>query len=171
MWTKTALKGIEPQEDYNNQSKYGPVAANTRKPAKLDSLPEPSFENLIKQFKADVSANRGHPEVLKRKKEVITNPDLLWRPGFCVPNFNYQDPRFAPGGNPFTKDIMILPEDQKGKPILATFSDGGGTQYEFKGKVFYITKVQQNRMAALHIGTICQLKSGGVNHSRSSLRV
>ena len=146
---KTALKGIEPQDDYNEQSKYGPVSANTRKPAKLDPFPEPSFENLIEQFKADVAANRGDPAVLARKKQAIDNPDLLWRPGFCVPNTNYQDPRFAPGGNPFTRDIMIQSEDQKGKPILATFGDGGDTQYEFKGKVFYITKDQEKRSAAI----------------------
>lgn len=146
---KSALKGIEPQVDFNEQSKYGPVSANTRKPAKLAPFPEPSFENLIEQFKADVAANRGDPEVLARKKQAIENPDLLWRPGFCVPNSNYQDPRFAPGGNPFTRDIMIQSEDQKGKPILATFGDGGDTQYEFKGKVFYITKEQEERMAAI----------------------
>ena len=68
---KTALKGIEPQEDYNNQSKYGPVAANTREPVELPPFPEPSFERLIEQFKADVAANRGNPEVLKRKKKLL----------------------------------------------------------------------------------------------------
>ena len=146
---KNALKGIEPTKDYNEQSKYGPIAANTREPAKLEPFPEPSFENLIEQFKADVKTNRGDPEVLARKKQAIENPDLLWRPGFCVPNENYQDPRFAPGGNPFRRDIMILREDQKGKPILATFGDGGDTQYEFKGKVFYTTKEQEKRMAAI----------------------
>jgi len=146
---KTALKGVEPQDDYNEQSKYGPVAADARKPAKLAPFLEPSFENLIEQFKADVKANRGDPEVLARKKQAIENPDLLWQPGFCVPNVNYQDPRFAPGGNPFRRDIMILPEDQKGKPILATFGDGGDTQYEFKGTVFYTTREQEKRMSTI----------------------
>ena len=146
---ETALKGVEPQDDYNEQSKYGPVAANTRKQVELPPFPEPSFERLIEQFKADVKANRGDPEVLARKKQAIENPDLLWTPGFCIPNQNDQDPRFAPGGNPFGRDIMILPEDQKGKPIFATFGDGGDTQYEFKGKVFYTTKEQEKIMVAI----------------------
>ena len=36
---KNALKGIEPTKDYNEQSKYGPVAANTREPGKTGSFP------------------------------------------------------------------------------------------------------------------------------------
>ena len=43
---KPNLKGVEPQEDYNDQSQYGPVAANSREPVELPPFPEPSFERL-----------------------------------------------------------------------------------------------------------------------------
>ena len=79
---KNALKGIEPTKDYNEQSKYGPVAANTRKQAKLKPFLEPSFENLIEQFKADVAANRGNPGALERKRKAIANPNILDWPFF-----------------------------------------------------------------------------------------
>ena len=147
---KTALKGIEPQDDYNNQSKYGPVAANTRKPAKLEPYPEPSFENLIEQFKADVAANRGDPEVLARKKQAIENPDLLWRPSFKVPKKKRQNPRTYPEYNPSADEIRILTHDKKGKPLRAKFFDHpgvpNGLEIEFTGKAYYLTEEQEERM-------------------------
>ncbi len=79
---KNALKGIELQDDYNEQSKYGPVASNAHKPVKLPPFQEPSFEGLIEQFKADVAANRGNPGTLERKRNAIANPNILDWPFF-----------------------------------------------------------------------------------------
>ena len=143
---KTALKGIEPQDDYNEQSKYGPVSANTRKPAKLEPFPEPSFENLIEQFKADVAANRGNPRVLKRKKEAIANPDLLWKPHFRVPVSASSDPEMK-AANIYDGKIKILPHDQKGKPYL--MRPHNGPEIEFTGKIYYTTKEQEERRMAI----------------------
>ncbi len=149
---KTALKGIEPQDDYNEQSKYGPVAANTRKQVELPPFPEPSFERLIEQFKADVAANRGNPEVLKRKKEAIADPDLLWQPHFRVPVSDSSDPELR-GADPFDDKIRILSHDQKGKPIRDKVYDTSGFPtgevIEFTGKVIYTTKDQEERISDL----------------------
>ena len=147
---KNALKGIEPTKDYNEQSKYGPVAANTRKQAKLKPFLEPSFENLIEQFKADVKANRGDPEVLARKKQAIKNPNLLWRPSFRVPKKNRQNPRTYPEYNPSDNEIRILTYDKKGEPLRARYFDHpgvpNGLEIEFTGKAYYLTKEQEERM-------------------------
>ena len=149
---KTALKGIEPQEDYNNQSKYGPVAANTREPVDLPPFPEPSFERLIEQFKADVAENKGNPQMLKRKKEAIADPDLLWQPYFQVPVFASSDPELK-AANYYDDKIRILSHDQKGKPILDKVYDTSGFPtgevIEFTGKVFYTTKDQEERISDL----------------------
>ena len=141
---KTALKGIEPQEDYNNQSKYGPVAANTREPAKLEPYPEPSFERLIEQFKADVAANRGNPEMLKRKKEVIADPDQLWI--IQVPMSTSSSPELK-AANYYDDKIKILRHDQKGKPYL--MRPHNGPEIEFTGKIYYTTKEQEERQMAI----------------------
>ena len=142
---KNALKGIEPTKDYNEQSKYGPVAANTREPAQLEPFPEPSFENLIEQFKADVAAKRGDPEVLARKKQVIKNPDMLWMPYFMVPNYAFASHEFEESNEP--NDVRILSHKEKGNPIIIASRDG--TKSKFKGKVYYLTKEQQERQIAI----------------------
>ena len=147
---KNALKGIEPADDHNEQSKYGPVAANTRKQAKLKPFLEPSFENLIEQFKADVKANRGDPEVLAHKKQAIKNPNLLWRPSFRVPKKNRQNPRTYPEYNPSADEIRILTHNKKGEPLRARYFDHpgvpNGLEIEFTGKAYYLTKEQEERM-------------------------
>ena len=143
---KTALKGIEPQEDYNNQSKYGPVAANTREPVELPPFPEPSFERLIEQFKADVAANRGNPEMLKRKKEAIADPDLLSEPYFQVPVLASPDLELK-AANYYDDKIKILPHDQKGEPYL--MRPHNGPEIEFTGKIYYTTKEQEERQRAI----------------------
>ena len=158
---ETALKGVEPQDDYNEQSKYGPVAANTRKQVELLPFPEPSFERLIEQFKADVAANRGNPEVLKRKKEVIADPDFLWI--IQVPMSTSSDPELRKV-NIFDDKIRILSHDQKGKPILDKVYDTSGFPtgevIEFTGKVIYTTKDQEERISDLwrkHAGAIADV--------------
>ncbi len=143
---KTALKGIEPQDDYNEQSKYGPVAANTRKQVELPPFPEPSFERLIEQFKADVAENKGNPEMLKRKKEAIADPDLLWKPYFQVPVFASSDPELK-AANFYDDKIKILRHDQKGKPYL--IRPHNGPEIEFTGKIYYTTKEQEERRIAI----------------------
>ena len=70
--------GIEPADDYQDQSQFGPVKANAREPVELPPFPELSFAALIERFEADVAANRGDPEVLARKKQVIDKPESLW---------------------------------------------------------------------------------------------
>ena len=148
---KTALKGVEPQDDYNNQSQYGPVAANSREPTQLPPFPEPSFERLIEQFKADVTENKGNPEVLKRKKEAIANPDLLWEPYFKVPVSDILDPDIQPD-NYFDDKIAFRNHDQKGQPFRSSVllrSDYKSIEVDFTGTVFYTTKDQEERMDAL----------------------
>lgn len=147
---KTALKGIEPQDDYNEQSKYGPVTSNSRKSVKLKPFPEATFENLIEQFKVDVKANRGDPEVLARKRQAIANPNLLWKPGFYIPKKeNYVEPSGV-GFDFFQPDtIMILPSDQKGKPVEMSFHGPSSPKHKYPGKVYYLTEDQHNRIFAL----------------------
>lgn len=148
---KTDLRGIEPQDDYNNQSQYGPVAANSREPAQLPPFPEPSFEKLIEQFKVDVAENRGDSEILKRKKEAIADPDLLWNPTFRVPVSASYDPDIK-AVNYFDDSITFRKHDEKGQPIRSRVHlgrDHHGIEVEFTGTVFYTTKDQEERMDAV----------------------
>ncbi len=152
------VETVPEHADPYNQAAYGPVPANSRKPVKLPPFQEPSFERLIEQFKADVAENRGYPESIERKKEVIANPDLLWKPDFAVPIKALYDPALI-GTNPFKDKIKILPYDQKGKPIWDDVRGYPGAIFvdypvdknkaPFTGKIFYMTKGQEERMDAL----------------------
>ena len=147
---KNALKGIEPTDDHNEQSKYGPVAANTRKQAKLKPFLEPSIENLIEQFKADVAANRGDPEVLARKRQAIAAPNLFWKPGFTIPKKVIDVESGGTGLDFFQPDtIMILPLREKGKPVEMSFDSPNSPKHKYPGKVYYLTEDQHNRIFAL----------------------
>ena len=125
-----------------NQSAFGPVAANSRIPAtELPPFEEPSFERLIEQFKIDVAENKGDPEMLKRKKEAIANPDLLWDdPRFKVPTI-------------ITPADLERPEYKQTGPgrviVLTTLGREQSDLRNFSGKVFYTTKEQEERMDAL----------------------
>lgn len=136
---KTAKEFADPY----NQSAFGPVPANSRMPAsELPPFEEPSFERLIEQFKIDVAENKGDPEMLKRKKEAIANPDLLWdAPLFKVPL------TIAPA------DFRERPEYKQTGPgrvlVLTTLGREASDLRDFSGKVFYTTKEQEERMDAL----------------------
>lgn len=135
-----------------NQASYGPVAANSREPIKLPPFPAPSLERLIEQFMVDVANKVDEIEIRKRKKEVIRNPDLLWKPTYIVPKSVYQDPNLI-GVDPFKDKIKILSHDQKGKPLSEKVVNypgiKSGTKLPFTGKVFYTTKDQEMRLSKL----------------------
>ncbi len=147
---KSALKGIEPQDDYNEQSKFGPATSNSRKPVKLKPFIEATFENLIEQFKDDVKSNRGDPEVLARKRQAIANPNLLWKPGFYIPKKEIYVEPSGVGFDFFQPDtIMILPLREKGKPVEMSFHGPSSPKHEYPGKVYYLTEDQHYRIFAL----------------------
>lgn len=105
--------------DPNNQAEFGPVPANYRKPVEQFPFAEPSFERLIEQFKADVAANKGDPEMLKRKKQVVENPDLLWKSNFEVPPkfFRYYKVPPIPKSDGYTEfgEPVHITKDQEEK--------------------------------------------------------
>ncbi len=142
--------GIEPSDDYRDQSQFGPAKANSHEPIELAPFPEPSFAALIERFKADVAANRGEPEVLSRKKQVIDNPELLWNFGtwgipITVPNIFIPD--HDPHGNPSRPDdIMFVPISEKGQPIVLEEDAYGEPKYLYLGTVFYLSEDQQKRI-------------------------
>jgi tetratricopeptide (TPR) repeat protein len=142
---KTAPEHADPY----NQAEHGPVAANSRKPVKL-TIVEPSFERLIEQFKADVTENKGDPEMLKRKRKAIANPDILWDGiGFEVPpTLNFDEIPRLPGYNPTRDKIKIRSYSEKGKPIRGVY-DHDKEVYPFAGKVLYTTKDQEERLDAV----------------------
>ncbi len=119
---KTAPEHADPY----NQAEHGPVAANSRKPVKL-TIVEPSFERLIEQFKADVTENKGDPEMLKRKRKAIANPDILWDGiGFEVPpTLNFDEIPRPPGYNPTRDEIVIRSPFERGKPIRGVYHPCG----------------------------------------------
>ena len=137
------------QADPYNQAEHGPVAANSRKPVKL-TIVEPSFERLIEQFKADDAENKGDPEMLKRKRKAIANPDILWDGiGFEVPpTLNFDEIPRLPGYNPTRDKIKIRSYSEKGKPIHGVY-DHDKEVYPFAGKVIYKTKDQEERLDAV----------------------
>ena len=47
--------GIEPSDDYRDQSQFGSVKANSREPIELPPFPEPSFAALINFFSVETS--------------------------------------------------------------------------------------------------------------------
>ncbi len=109
------------------------------------------LNDLIEQFKADVTENKGNPEVLKRKKEAIANPDLLWKPYFKVPVSDILDPDIQPD-NYFDDKIAFRNHDQKGQPFRSSVllrSDYKSIEVDFTGTVFYTVKDQEERMDAL----------------------
>ncbi len=138
------------EHDPFNQAAYGPVAANSRDPIKLPPFPEPNFERVIEQFMVDVANKIGDPEMRKRKKKVIHNPDLLWKPGYIVPESAYANPDLI-GVDPFKDKIKILPHDQKGQPISEQVVSYPGikdrTELPFTGKILYTTKDQEMRVS------------------------
>ena len=144
---KTAPEHADPY----NQAAYGPVAANSRKPVKL-TIVEPSFERLIEQFKADVTENKGDPEMLKRKRKAIANPDILWDGiGFEVPpTLNFDEIPRPPGYNPTRDEIVIRSPFERGKPIRGVYHPWEHDKeiYPFAGKIIYITKEQKERKDA-----------------------
>ncbi len=142
---KTAPEHADPY----NQAEHGPVAANSRKPVKL-TIVEPSFERLIEQFKADVTENKGDPEMLKRKRKAIANPDILWDGiGFEVPpTLNFDEIPRLPGYNPTRDKIKVRSYSEKGKPIHGVY-DHDKEVYPFAGKVIYKTKDQEERLDAV----------------------
>lgn len=128
--------GIEPSDDYRDQSQFGPVKANSREPIELPPFPEPSFAALIERFKADVAANRGDPEVLSRKKQVIDNPESLWNygtwgPPIVVP-ITYDANTRVPSSN-LSKpdDVMFESISKKGEPIVVWEDALGEPLYYF----------------------------------------
>ena len=146
---KTAKEFADPY----NQSAFGPVPANSRMPAsELPPFQEPSFDRLIEQFKADVVENKGDPEVLKRKKEAIANPDLLWDGiGFEVPPTIETAEYIRLRGYNSRNEVYVLPSHNRGTPVRATvrYIPHQKIQFEFEGKVFYTTSEQEERMEAL----------------------
>lgn len=158
--------------DPNNQADFGPVPANYRKPVKLPPFPEPSFERLIEQFKADVTANKGDPELLKRKKQAIENPDLLWDYSFKVPHtIKYEDIPRPEGYNPTRDKVRFYYLDDNKNPIVSKFPYESADLPEIKvvypyiGKTFYITKEQQERMDALRNTFFTQTESTSIHDS------
>lgn len=146
--------GIEPSDDYQDQSQFGPVKANSREPVELPPFPEPSFAALIERFKADVAANRGDPEVLSRKKQVIDNPESLWNYGtwglsIVVPNTYDPEGRVPSSNLPKPDDVMFVPISKKGEPIVVWEDTQGEPLYYFIGQVFCITEEQQERIDAI----------------------
>ncbi len=142
------VETVPEHADPYNQAEHGPVAANSRKPVKL-TIVEPSFERLIEQFKADVTENKGDPEMLKRKRKAIANPDILWDGiGFEVPpTLNSDEIPRLPGYNPTRDKIKVRSYSEKGKPIRGVY-DHDKEVYPFAGKVIYITKEQKERKDA-----------------------
>ena len=146
--------GIEPVDDYRDQSQFGSVKANSREPVELPPFPEPTFAALIEKFKADVAANRGDPEVLSRKKQVIDNPESLWNygtwgPPIVVP-ITYDADTRVPSSNPSKPDdVMFESISKKGEPIVVWEDALGEPLYYFIGQVFYITEEQQERIDAI----------------------
>ena len=145
--------GIKPADDYQDQSQFGPVKANAREPVELPPFPELSFAALIERFEADVAANRGDPEVLARKKQVIDNPELLWNTGtwgtpITVPKLFFPD--HDPTGNPSRPDdIRFVPISEKGQSIVLEEDQNGEPKYLYLGKVFYLSEDQQVRIDAI----------------------
>ncbi len=134
------------------QAVYGPVAANSRETIKLPLFPDPSFERLIERFMVDVADKIDEIEMRKRKKDVISNPDLLWKPNYIVPNIVYADPRLI-GVDPFKGKIRVLSHDQKGSSISEKVVGypgiKSGTELPFTGKILYTTKDQEMRVSKL----------------------
>ena len=148
--------------DPYNQAAWGPVSASSHTPVELPPFEAPSFEKLIEQFKVDVAENRGDPEVLKRKQEAIANPDLLWKPGFSVPPKSTYDPELTlaqrignlkKDGNLMKDAVKFLRHDQTIESLrFKTYDVPGipnGKELDFVGEVFWTTKDQEVRMAAV----------------------
>ena len=130
--------------DPSNQAAYGPVAANSREPVELPPFPDPSLEQTIEMFKAELKVAKGYTEMLERKQKAVDNPDLLFDPLFEVPETIF--PHHSPGDIPdyflyenriyARTPFRILLETERGK-------EETGTVY------YYYTKEQEERMEAL----------------------
>ncbi len=137
-----------------NQAAYGPVAANSQKKLKLPPFSDPSIDKLIEQFKVDVAENRGDTDVLKRKKQAVANPELLWRYKFAVPKQSFRHPDLSIVEYNLTREeVRILRHDQRGKSLRSTpigvpgIPDG--TEFKFMGEVYYTTQEQEARIDAV----------------------
>ncbi len=134
--------------DPSNQAAHSIVAANSRKPVELPPFPEPSFKQVIEIFKTDVKEAIGYSEVTERKQKVIDNPDMIYH--IIVPE---TVPKTSKGTVYFYenrvyghKPVRVLPDTEKGKPIL--IGQHGRPPLEYTGKVYYYTKEQEERMIA-----------------------
>ncbi|RKU09699.1 hypothetical protein C6501_14950 [Candidatus Poribacteria bacterium] len=136
--------------DPSFQSDYSLAAANSRKLVKLPPFPEPSFEQLIEMFKADVKESGGDPDMDDRKYDVIENPELLWKEGFIVPKDAWELPVYFYEHRSYRhKPVMILHESEKGKRKLTERDYEHQPLREYTGKVYYYTKEQQDRWLTL----------------------